>query len=409
MKNKSKKHWIVMMICCLMSSASIGLIINAMGVFYTPVAQSLGVMQGTVAAQGTITLILGASMSFIVPKFLIKFSFKKILIVSALVASVSTALMGLVDNIVVFHLLGAIRGIFSAFFSMVPLTMIINNWFAKKHGLATSLVLGLSGMVGAVFSPIFATLIENYGWELTYLVKGGILMLLCLPAIFYPFSLKPQDDGLLPYGMEEKIKVDEAAIFGLEFKRTELTFICFLGFSTLIAALTTIAHHLPGFAGSIGQSTTTGALLLSAAMMGNVLFKVIIGLLSDAVGIIKSCLIMIAINIVGLVLLMTADTAEVLIIASFLFGALFSVGSVGAALLTKHFFGLDNFPKCYPFVAFIGGIGAALALAAIGYLYDFTDSYSLSFTVALIFHGFAMILFVFIILKNSNQPEKNLY
>lgn len=402
MKNKSKKHWIVMLICCLMSSASIGLIINAMGVFYTPVAQSLGVMQGTIAAQGTITLVLGASMSFKIPKLINKYSFKKILIVSALIASVSTALMGLVDNIVVFHLLGAIRGIFSAFFSMVPLTMIINNWFVKKHGLATSLVLGLSGMAGAVFSPIFATLIENYGWQLTYLVKGIILMLLCLPAILYPFSLNPQDNGLLPYGKEEEeMEGDKAAVLGLEFKLTELTFICFLAFSTLIAALTTIAHHLPGFADSIGQSTTTGALLLSASMVGNVLFKVLIGLLSDAFGAIKSCFIMIVINIVGLILLMTAGSTEVLILASFFFGALFSVGSVGAALLTKHFFGLDNFPKCYPFVAFIGGIGAALALAAIGYLYDFTGSYSLSFTVALIFHVIAMILFVFVCLKKS--------
>ena len=407
MKNKDKNHWIVMVVCCGLSSASIGLIINAMGVFYTPVAQSLGVMQGTIAAQGTITLILASGMSFSVPRVLKKYNYKKVLLVSIAIASISTIMMGFVTHILPFHLLGAVRGLSAAFFSIVPLTMIINQWFEKKHGLATSLVLGLSGMAGAIFSPIFASLIENFGWEITYFIKGLILFLLGLPAILYPFSMKPEDDGLLPYGQENsskkavmKIAIENEAS---KFKIVQVSFLCFLVFSTLIAALTTIAHHLPSFAASIGHNSATGALLLSAAMVGNVIFKVIIGLLTDAIGAINSCLLMIGINLIGLLMLMFAQNDWTFVLASFLFGALFSVGSVGAALLTKHFFGLRNYPKCYPFVSFIGGIGAALALMGIGYIYDFTGSFRATFIIALIFHALSMLLFIVVIVKERKM------
>ena len=54
--------------------------------------------------------------------------------------------MGFVKTLPMFYILGALRGMSTALFSSVPLTMIINNWFVEKHGLATSIVLSFSGV-----------------------------------------------------------------------------------------------------------------------------------------------------------------------------------------------------------------------------------------------------------------------
>ena len=46
MENKNIKHWIVLICCCGLAGASIGISINTSGVFYEPVAKSLGILRG---------------------------------------------------------------------------------------------------------------------------------------------------------------------------------------------------------------------------------------------------------------------------------------------------------------------------------------------------------------------------
>ena len=55
-----------------------------------------------------------------------------ILTVSVFTAVVSTGLMALGNSAIVFYILGAIRGMSTAMFSIVPLTLVINGWFEKK-------------------------------------------------------------------------------------------------------------------------------------------------------------------------------------------------------------------------------------------------------------------------------------
>ena len=45
MINKSYKHWMIVFFFCCFAASSIGLCINAIGVFYTPVAKSLKVLK----------------------------------------------------------------------------------------------------------------------------------------------------------------------------------------------------------------------------------------------------------------------------------------------------------------------------------------------------------------------------
>lgn len=408
MKNKSEKHWIVLAVCCGLSIAAIGLGVNVVGVFLTPVSESLGVMRGTFAVHTTISLLMAAIMSLLIPIIIRKFPFKIVLIISVIIASVSTIAMGFSNNVLMFYVLGALRGTSSALFSIVPLTMIINQWFEKKHGLATSIVLGISGLAGALFSPIFANLIVSHGWETAYIIKGVVFLLMCLPAIIYPFSMNPQHDGLLPYGhvgnemQKHEDNEGKSQEKKPDFNYFQATFLCFIIFSTLIAMKTTIALHFPGFAEAIGHQVTTGAMLVSAVMMGNVCFKLIIGVTADYFGAIKASIMMIAVNVLGIIVLLTASSPVFLAIGAFLFGALFSVGSAGVALLTKHFFGLKNYAKTYPLIALVGQGGAAVGVALVGYIYDIAGSFTGTFIIALITHTICMAL-VFIIVKKRSR------
>lgn len=61
-------------------------------------------------------------------------------------------------------------------------------------------------------------------------------------------------------------------------------------------------------------------------------------------------------------------------------------------LLTKHFFGSNNYAKAFPSISFASNLGAAISLSMVGYIYDFFGSYIYAFMIALIMIALAVLL-----------------
>lgn len=389
-----KKHWLILLCCCGLSAASLGISVNASGVFYTPVADDLHILRGTYAMHMTLFSFAVAIMSLFVPYLYKKYSFKKILNSSIIICVISTALMAVSNNIVMFYILGIIRGLSASLFSSVPITMIINGWFVKKHGFATSIAFSFSGLSGSIFSPILSSIINSFNWHIGYLAKALFILLFCLPAMLYPFSISARDEGLLPYGYTKKQEASKQN--NNSFKYLSISFICFFIFSMLISCITGITQHLPGYGQSLGYSATTCSILLSAGMIGNIISKLIIGNLSDLFGELKASIIMIMITICGIILLLLTNKMTTLIIGAVLFGSCYSLGAVALPLLTRYFFSNDNYAKVFPKISFASNVGAALSLSLVGYIYDFFNSYSYAFIIALGLISIDIILLVVI-------------
>lgn len=401
--SKSIKHWIVLAIMCGMSASSIGLTLNVIGVFYTPVAQDLNVYRGTFALHATFSSIALAIISLFFAPLIYRFGWKKIIAIGVALASLSTIAMSFASQIWIFYLLGIIRGAGAGLYSMVPLSLIVNNWFDKKKGLAMSLSFGFSGVTGAIFSPIFTTLITSFGWELSFIVMGILMILFALPAIFYRYSLDPKDEGLLPYGYDEADESRNRLIKKPDwtnFSYTNIAFILIFVIAFFHTSIAAISQHLPGFAESKFLTEQVGGILLSAVMIGNISFKLIIGSLSDYLGIVKASITMILLNIISIIMLLSLSNVYLLIFSAFLFGTVFSIPAVALPLLTTEFFGKELYVRIYPILSFSAGIGAALSMTLVGYAYDFTGSYALAFTIALIIHVVNIPL-LFIAEKNS--------
>lgn len=403
MENKSQKHWIVLALCCGLAAASIGVSINSSGVFYTPVSESLNMMRGTFSMHMTIFSLVTAFSAFLVPKLMKHVSYTAILTISVIVAVISTGLMALGKNAMIFYILAAIRGMSTAMFSIVPLTMIVNGWFEEKHGLATSIVFGFSGLAGSICSPILSSCIEAYGWQMGYIIKAGILLVLCLPAVLYPFHVESRDDGYLPYGYVEKTthqQMNETKPFHF----ITIAFIGFFIFGLLCSCITSVTQHLPGFAESIGMSSVVGASLLSAGMIGNIVSKLVIGGLSDRMGAVKATIVMMIVNGLGIVFLLMGQSEYLLIVGSFFFGSSYGIGAVALPLLTKHYFGVKYYDKAFPSISFASNLGAAISLSMVGYIYDFLGSYTYAFMIALLMIVMAGVLLI-ITTKYSNKEE----
>ncbi len=384
-KNSGMKYWIILACCCLVAASSIGIVVNTVGVFYTPVSTALGVSQGDFTLHATFCLLATAITSLLIPQVMSKISTKKMVLIGVLLTAISTFAMGFAHNVVLFYILGTIRGIGAALYGPIAVTTTINNWFYKQNGFATSIALCFSGVAGAVLSPVFTSLIESIGWESTYFVVGIITLLCTLPYILYPFKEKPEDEGMLPYKKEAAdTNTQETTAQKSNFNFLQPKFIIFFIIGIILTFLTGMSSHLPTYAISIGLTSAAGSLMLSACMVGNICSKFLIGLLSDKIGIIKSVFTMVAVNMLAVVLFILFKSEYMSLAASFLFGSIYSVCAVGLSLMCRSFFGDENYSSAYSKINFASNFGAAFAVTIIGYIYDFTSSYSLIFIICLV-------------------------
>jgi len=407
MVNKSYKHWMIVFLMCCLAASSIGLCTNAIGVFYTPVSKSLHVLKGTFAMHATLSTLTTALTSLKMSKIIKKYNYKKILLIGSLLSSISTWMMSYSQSVYSFYILGVLRGIGVGIGGMVPITVIITNWFDEKYGLATSLALSFSGLAGAIFSPLLSSWITCYGWQMTYRLMAICIFILVFPVLIVPWKINPQEENLLPYGYQERkdtIKIQDKKI-----SLITISFLCMCLFTLLHTSITGISQHLSCIALSIHLSATSGAILMSLTMIGNISTKLLIGFLSDLLNPIKAVIIMILTNCLSLLLLFLGVIHQeimLLYIGSFMFGSIYSVGAVGIPMLTRYFFGNENYARTYSVIGFLTNVGSASSLTLIGYLFDFTKSYQMVFIIALCFHLINLILLVVICLRYNGVGDK---
>ena len=407
MVNKSYKFWLIVLLMCCLAASSIGLCTNAIGVFYVPVSNSLHVLKGTFALHATLSTLTTALTSLKMSKIIKKYNYKSVLLIGVLMTSISTWLMSYSSSIYLFYILGIVRGIGVGIYGMVPLTIVITNWFDEKHGLATSLALSFSGLAGAIFSPLLSFWIDSYGWQTTYRFMAIIIFVLVLPALSVSWKIMPQDEGMLPYGYQKK---ETVTVSKNKINLLTLSFVYMCLFTILHTSITGISQHLSGIALSIQLSTNIGATFMSLTMIGNICTKLLIGLLSDLFTPVKAVVIMILTNCFSLILLFVGVLQQqvlLLTIGSFIFGSIYSVGAVGIPMLTRYFFGSENYGQTYAVIGFLTNVGSASSLTLIGYLYDFTKSYQIVFIIALLFHLINLILLLVICSRHNNKDDRN--
>lgn len=389
MINKSYKHWMIVFFMCCLAASSIGLCTNAIGVFYTPVAKSLKVLKGTFAMHATLSTLATALTSLKMSKVIKKYFYKEVLLIGVILSSGATWLMSYSTSVYLFYILGILRGIGVGIYGMVPITVVITNWFDKKHGLATSLALSFSGLSGAIFSPLLSSWITCYGWQMTYRFMAICILVLVLPALIVPWNIDPRKEHLLPYGYQNRKETTK--VQNNKIKLLTISFLCMCLFTLLHTSITGISQHLSGIAVSIHLSVTIGSTFMSFTMIGNISTKLLIGFLSDLLSPIKAVIMMILINCLSLVLLFLGVIHQetlLLYIGSLMFGSIYSVGAVGIPMLTRYFFGNENYARTYSVIGFLTNVGSASSLTLIGYLYDFTQSYQIVFIIALCFSSY---------------------
>ncbi len=410
MNNKTKYHWITIAVCCALAASAIGICNNSVGVFFAPVSNELGIGRGAFALHATISNLVAGLLCPMGIMLSRKYNYRAVMSIGIVMASGATMLMSLGGDVWLYYVLGAVRGIGCSLFALPTIAAIIGNWFEEKHGFAMGLTLSFSGLSGAIFSPMFSSIIIASGWRIAYIIMGALIAILALPGTLFILKFKPEEKNLLPYGAlaSKATEVEVKDKTKSKIKLLSKPVIIMAIFAFLSSSICGIAQHFPGYTVSVGSTATLGATMISAGMIGNIVFKLILGVMSDKFGPIKSCTIMGASNILSLVLLSFVDPNQsfvVMLAITFMYGAVYAVGAVGIPLLTRYVFGSEKYASVYSYIFMFTSIGSASSLTIIGLLYDYFKTYQIGIIGGIIFGSVNLILLV--VLKKIKQTNEN--
>lgn len=371
MKNKS--HLFVLVVCCCIVAASIGMLTNSAGVFFTPIAEDLGVGKGAVSMSLTLANIAYAFGGLMTVKVIHENNFKKMVFLFGTVYAISTALLSIAQSVFLLYVFSLIRGASTGIAGMVLVTILINNHYKEGVGFATSIALGFSGIAGALLSLVFSWMIGIAGWRLTYVVEGILAFFLYLPCIVGPVSLN------------NRIKEDSVESKDTTASTTGIVplpiFVLVCAYAFLIASVTALPQHFP----SLASTAAVGSLMVSVTMVMNTAGKIILGAISDKIGAEKALEGYGVLVVIGLVILVVCKSHPIFsIVGAVLVGLVYAMSAVGAVLLSQNLF-RESYNAYYPKVSLVGTISNALFTTAVGFVYDIANSYDPALWLAALF------------------------
>ncbi|TDT94873.1 cyanate permease [Azorhizobium sp. AG788] len=235
----------------------------------------------------------------------------------------------------------------------------------KRRGLMMGLyATGLS--IGAAMGPVILGVLGSRGWE-PYLAGAAVMMLGLIPI-------------LLAHGVTPKIhEEDHHGVLGFV-RRSPIATLAALMFG---AVETAVMSFLPLYGVRLGLSAAEASLLLTIAVLGNVVFQIPLGLISDRIDRRYLLLFCALAGTVGAATLpfVPVETLAFKVAVFLATGIVGSIYTVGLAHLGERFRGADLAAANAAFVM-LYSIGLVIGPPVVGFGMDAYNPYGFAFVVA---------------------------
>lgn len=260
----------------------------------------------------------------------------------------------------------------------VPALGAVQRWFVRRRGLASGLAVSGIGVGTLVMPPLASRLIEAFGWRETYLILGGLAIVVG-GGLALLIENDPGRRGLAPDGdpLTAEVQAAQAAGSSLRGAVRSRRFIG-LYLACLICSFGLFVPfvHLVPFALDHGLGAFSAVLLLGIIGVGSTAGRFLLGGIADRMGRGAALLAMFA--GMALTLLVWAFSTTFWALGAFAFGYGVFYGGFVAVLpaLVMDYFGGRNVGAIigvlYTSVAF----GTLIGPAAAGFAFDATHSYT---------------------------------
>lgn len=344
-----------------------------------------------------------------------KFGARKMVLIGVTIAGAGFMMLWLVNSPLSLYLIfGLVLSMGFNLGFMHATSAAVAKWFIKKRGRALSFLITGNGVGGAIFVPLIAWLIIQFGWRWAAVSIGLAMWVFILPLGLIIRST-PEEMGLVPDGQPSRREnqspevthtptEDSASSTPLEeVNLTVREALKTRAFWTYVASMmlrasilsSIVIHQIPHLT-DIGVSYQNASNVLGRMVLMSVPGRLLSGWLGDRFNKKVLLFLLCLLQAVGIFIFIHANTPALL----WLFVVIYGLGYGGVIPLTvalrADLFGRRNYATIAGITMPLTMIGTVTAPLLAGYLYDTTQSYDLAFYVFIVMIILSGILFLLI-------------
>lgn len=391
--------WIIVAVALISMAFWFGIRAN-FSVFYVALLEEFGWNRGDAAGVQSMALMTYTVMAPLVGGLIDRFGPRRVVAPGILILAVGLILCRTIETLAQFYLFyGVVVGAGITCIGIVTYSAILAHWFEKRRGLASGIALSGMGLGTFVLVPLSQSLISMWGWRLTFVALGGLVLIIALPLNALFLRHKPSEIDQCVDGLENNAPFIEGGACATETNDTGFgwtarkvmssgRFWALMAFTFCsIIAIYIIVVHSVRFLVDQGVAKMTAAYILAMVGVVSSIFRIFWGGLSDRIGREITYTMGIACGCLGVGSLLIFEThgSSLFVYSFFVF---FGMGwgvtapmmmAVAADLFRGKIFGL-----IYGFVEAGVGIGAAFGAWVAGFIFDRTQSYQLAFFLVIV-------------------------
>lgn len=372
--------WVILLAMCIIRSLSAAGINNTGGLFLTPVSTDLGVGVGNLSIYFSISSVATILTLPLAGKLVSRFGIRAMILSAAAVQTISFMSLGLMGSVWGWYVLSIPMGVGGAILINLAGPLLVNRWFKDNSGAALGIMMACVGVFGAVIQPLVINAIIGVGWRKTYFYLGAVVAVIILLVAVLLIRDSPEKKGLQPYtaGKAVKHKAESTALVSIPKARAlkSSAFGLLLLFMVAITAFGAFSQHLATYGYSLGYGETQMSTALSISMLGSTVGAILIGYLSDRLGVFPTTIGILVAAAAALVCLLVGGSGTVIFtLGGFLLGLAAMGIPVLAPLLTRAYFGGGDYESIYAAIMMGPPFATVLLLPLYGFLYDLTGSY----------------------------------
>lgn len=402
--------WWIVVGSVLVTATIVPSVMAIANMFLIPVTTEIGISRSTFSIGNTILQAMGIFLAPYITKKMSTGNFKNIQIVSIIIFCIVFATYALARNPIQIYITSFLLGVSFIGTSIIPISIMITNWFEKRRGLAMSLALSGVGIGGFILSPLITNWIEDFGWRKTYLMFALIMLATSLPVSIFIFKKSPEEKGLKAYGADEAVlgkkknsDFDLTISTKKSFKKPFFIMLLIgMVFNGLIntSALGQFPPALEELHGPIVAAT-----IISVYSLVGIFGKLILGWINDKLGIITGILFGgITFGLAFFLMLFGKNIIFVYAMAiSFGFGN--AMGSIMPPLITSIIYGPKKYGEVYGYITSATQVGLTIGSILVASIFDITGSYKPAWILMILFTIAVIILWV-ISIKSSFKYRK---
>ena len=359
---------------------------NGFGIFVETWEKEFHATVGTISIAAAVGWLVNGASQVVFGRMVDIFGGRIVITIGLIVMGLGTAAIAAVGNVyALIALYGVVVSFASGALSGGPPGVVAARWFRQSRGRALSVLASGGSVGGLVFVPFLTYLLIWTDWRTSWLIAGGIVLLLGAPLVYLVVRDDPRDVGESPDGNRGESAGGAAAsrtpFTPLEARtwtgpfRTAPMWQLSLGYWVCGVTTGSISVHYVRWAISEGITPTTAALAFGVLSGINALSVIAIGSLSDRVE--RRVLL-------GMVYLVRGSAFLVLLIPNGPW-ALWGFAIVGGASwlatvplttgLAADVYGLRHMGSLVGIINFAHQIGGALAVYLFGLAFDLSGHY----------------------------------